>query len=69
MSWVKEVEMAKSIDDPMTSQSTEGKHFFDFEMLDAKTASALRKITFNSTFFQKGESVLKSNELKNMTDV
>ena len=32
----------------MTSQSTQGKDFPDFEMLDAKIASALRKIISNS---------------------
>ena len=34
----------------MTSQSIEGKHFPDFEMLDAKIAFALRKIISNSHF-------------------
>ena len=43
-SWTKEVEMAKSIDDLMTSQSTEGKHFPGRKMLDAKIASTMRKI-------------------------
>ena len=36
MSWIKEVEMAKPMDDLITSQSSEGKHFLDSEMLDAK---------------------------------
>ena len=45
MSWIKEVETATSIDDLMTSQSIEGRRDFpDFEMLDAKIASALKKI-------------------------
>ena len=50
MSWITEVEMAKSIDDLMTSESTEGKHFPDFEMRDSKIASALRKIISNANF-------------------
>ena len=50
MSWVKEVEIANSIDDGMTSPSVEGKVFLDFEMLDAKKASALRKIISGSNF-------------------
>ena len=58
-SWIKEVEMAKSIDDLMTSQSTEGKHFPGMEMLDAKIASTLRKII---SPIPKGESVLKSSD-------
>ena len=41
----------------------EGKHFPAFEMLDAKMASAMRKIIFN-TSFNRTESVLKSSELK-----
>ena len=44
MSWINEVEMAGSIDDLMTSQSIKGESFPDFEMLDARIASALRKI-------------------------
>ena len=50
MSWIKEVEIATSIEDLMTSQSTEGKDFPDFEMLDAEIASALRKIIVNTSF-------------------
>ena len=40
--WIKEVETAKSIDDPMTSRSiVERSDFTDYDMLDA--ASALKK--------------------------
>ena len=52
MSWIKEVEMAGSIDDLMTSQSVSGESFPDFQMLDARIASALRKI-ISSTSFRK----------------
>ena len=42
MQWIKEVEMAKSIHDLMTSQSITGpRDFTDYEMLDAKIAPAL----------------------------
>ena len=44
MSWIKEVERANLIYDHLTSESIEGKIFDDFEMLDAKIASAPRKI-------------------------
>ena len=44
------MEAAKSVDDLMTSRSIEGHVFLDFEMLDAKTASALRKIIMNQYF-------------------
>ena len=46
MHWIKEFEIVKSIDDLMTSQSiTERRDFFDNEVLDAKIASAMKKIT------------------------
>ena len=67
MSWIPEVEMARSIDDLITSQSIEGRRdFSDFDILDARIASALRKIIFNTSL--KGESVLKSSEFKNTFD-
>ena len=42
MSWIIEVEMAGSIDDLVTSQSTKAESFPDFEMLDARIASKKR---------------------------
>ena len=51
LSWINEVETAKSVDDLLTSQSIEGQRDFpDFEILDARIASALRKIIFNTSF-------------------
>ena len=50
MLWIKEVEVAKWVDDLMTSQSIEGRFFDDFEMLDAKIASALKEIISNQHF-------------------
>ena len=51
MSWINEVEMARSTDDLVTSQSVEGRSDVpDFEMLDARIASALRKIIINTSF-------------------
>ena len=50
MLWIKEVEVAKSVDNFMTSQSSEGRDFFDFEMLDAKIASAWKRIISNQYF-------------------
>ena len=45
MSWINEVEMAKSKEDLLTSQSIERRRDFpDFEIFDARIASALRKI-------------------------
>ena len=43
--------MERSIDDLLTSQSMEGRRDFpDFEMLDARIVSALRKNIFNTSF-------------------
>ena len=53
MLWIKEVEMVESVDDLKSSCSTAGKHFPNFEMLDAEIASALNKIIQNSQFKKK----------------
>ena len=50
MLWIKEVEIAKSLDDFLTSQPIEGRDFPDFAMLDVKIASALKKIISNQHF-------------------
>ena len=48
---IKEVEMVESVDDLRSSRSIQGyAHFPNFEMLDARTASALNKIIQNSYF-------------------
>ena len=44
MLWIKDVEVDKSVDDLVTSQSRKGLVFSSFEMLDAKIASALLRI-------------------------
>ena len=48
MLWIKEEEMADSVDEFKSSRSIQGYHFPDFEMLDAKIASALNKVIQNS---------------------
>ena len=53
MHWITEVETAKSTDDLTTSQSITGRRDFpDYEMLDAKIASALTKL-LTSVYFRK----------------
>ena len=44
MRWIKEAEVADSVDDLETSQSILGHRFSIFEMLDAKIASSPKKI-------------------------
>ena len=54
--WIKEVEMVESVDELKSSRSTAGKNFPNFELLDARIASALNKIIQNS-YFQKKVSL------------
>ena len=57
MNWIREVEIAKSIDDLITSQSIIGRRDFPYyEMLDAKIASALKKL-LTSVHFRRRISV------------
>ena len=54
MSWITEVEKAKSIDESSTSQSIFGRtDFTDCEMLDVMIASALKKILNSHIQFLK----------------
>ena len=48
--WIKEVEMVKSVDGLKSSLSVRGIRMPDFEVLDAKIASALSRIIHNSHF-------------------
>ena len=50
MLWIKEVEMVESGDDLKSSCSVRGIRMPDFEVLDAKIASALNRIILNSHF-------------------
>ena len=53
MFWIKEVEMVDSMEEVKSSRSTVEKNFPNFEVLDAKLASALNKIIQNSHFKKK----------------
>ena len=48
-----EVEMVESVDDLKFSRSIRGTHGPDFEVLDAKIASALNRIIQNTRFKRK----------------
>ena len=50
MQWIKEVEMVDSVDDLKSSSSIKGISMPNFEVLDARIASALNKIIHNSHF-------------------
>ena len=50
MQWIKEVEMVDSVDGLKSSSSTRGISMPNFEVLDARIASALNKIIHNSHF-------------------
>ena len=50
MLWIKEVEMVDSMDELKSSSSVTGIRMSDFEVLDARIASALNRIIHNSHF-------------------
>ena len=53
MLWIKEVELVDSVDELKTSSSIRGISMPNFEVLDARIASALNKIIHNSHFKRK----------------
>ena len=53
MLWIKVVEMVESVDGLKSSRSVRGTHGPDFEVLDARIASALNKIIHNTRFKKK----------------
>ena len=50
---IKEEEIAKSVDDLLTSQSIEGRDFPDLKMLDAKIAFAFKRIYISRQQFRR----------------
>ena len=53
MQWIKEVEMVESVDDLKSSRFIKGTLGPDFEVLDARIASALNRIIQNTRFKKK----------------
>ena len=53
MQWIKEVELVDSVDELRSSSSNRGISMTNFEVLDARIASALNKIIHNSQFKRK----------------
>ena len=53
MQWIKEVELVDSVDELRSSSSTRGISMPNFEVLDARIASALNKIIHNSQFTRR----------------
>ena len=58
MHWIKEVEMVDSVDDLMFSSSTRGIQISNFEVLDARIASALNRFIHKKN--QSGGTTLRS---------
>ena len=56
MQWIKEVELVGSVDELRSSSSTRGISMPNFEVLDARIASALNKIIHHSHFKRKNQS-------------
>ena len=74
MQWIKEVELVDSVDELRSSSSIRGISMPNFEVLDARIASALNKIIHNSHFKrkislkeQKAQKDLDPVELETMT--
>ena len=70
------MEMAKSVDDLLTSQSIEGRDFADVEMLDAKIVSSngiitnqyfRRRIHVEEQHAQKQNRILRGRQIACMT--
>ena len=57
MLWIKEVELVDSVDDLKSSSSVRGIQMPNFEVFDAKIASAQNRIVHNTRFKKKGQSV------------
>ena len=53
MHWIKEVELVYSVDDLMSSSSIRGIQMPNFDVLDARIASALNRIIHNTQFKRK----------------
>ena len=57
LQWIKEIEVAKSLDDTITPKSITGKHFPDYEELDLMMAAELKRCYDKQTPFRKKISV------------
>ena len=76
MQWIKEVELVDSVDELRSSSSTRGISMPNFEVLDAKIASALNKIIHNTQFkrrisleeekTQKQDSFLRGRQIHHL---
>ena len=65
MQWINEVEMTKSNDDLMTSQSITGRRYYPGnEMLHAMMASALKRLIDKHVRFRKRVSVKEQHAEK-----
>ena len=68
MLWIKEVEMVESVDDLKSSRSIRGTQGPDFEVLDAKIASALnriikKKVSLEEMKAQKEDHFLRGRQI------
>ena len=63
MLWINELDMVDSVDELKTSRSIAGKCFPNFELPDARIASALNKIIQNSHFKKKVSLELRGRQI------
>ena len=62
MQWIKEVELVDSVDELRSSSSTRGISMPNFEVIDARIASALNTIIHNSHFKKNQSGGTKGQE-------
>ena len=65
MQWIKEVELVDSVDDLRSSSSTRGISMPNFEVLDARIASALKKSSIIPS--SEGKSVWRNKRPRRRT--
>ena len=63
MQWIKEVELVDSVDELRSSSSTRGISMPNFEVLDARIASALNKIIHNSHFKRRMDRFFRGRQI------
>ena len=67
MHWIKEVEMVDSVDELRSSSSLRGISMPNFEVLDARIASALHRTESSIILTSKEESVWRNTRPKKRT--
>ena len=68
LQWIKEIEVAKSLEDLITLRSITGKDFSDYEELDVMMAASLKRCYDKHTHFPKEIHCRRAESSKGTTD-